>query len=161
MLAISKELQDSFKEERESKETVTKETYSKVVNICIINDSPVIQEGIVSAIKSVPGVQKIITTSKNDFFGNHSSEQFDILITEIEFSNKIEISIIEEMKSIAPEAKIIVYTRFLNHAIRTRLLNDGADAFIFLRDITYLLGHIVKMIIKTIPSPRDTTHSRN
>ena len=161
MLALSKELQDSFKVESESREIVAKGTFTTVVKICIINDSQVIQEGIVAAVKNVAGVKKIITTSKNEFLDNHMAEDFDILITEIEFGNKIDISFIKELKSISPKSKVIVYTRFLNHAIRTRLLNDGADAFIFLRDISYLLGHIVKMIIKTIPNSKSINRLRN
>ena len=104
-------------------------------------------------------MDKITTISKNDFLDNKSTEQINIVITEIEFSDKIDIHFVQEIKSISPDAKVIVYTRFLNHAIRTRLLNDGADAFIFLRDISYLLGHIVKMIIRTIPNLNEVNRS--
>ena len=151
MLALSKDLQNTFKLEDKSNNSDINSDDSKNINISIINDSPIVQEGIVAAIQNVPCLKNIRTTTKNDFIENHSDEEVDIIITEIEFSNKIDIQFIQEIKSKSPDAKIIVYTRFLNHAIRTRLLNDGADAFIFLRDISYLLGHIVKMIIRTMP----------
>jgi len=159
MLALSKELQNTFKLEDEITKAVNNGDSSKNINICIINDSPIVQEGIVSALQNVSGVDKITTISKNDFLDNKSTEQNNIVITEIEFSDKIDIHFVQEIKSISPDAKVIVYTRFLNHAIRTRLLNDGADAFIFLRDISYLLGHIVKMIIRTIPNLNEVNNS--
>ena len=159
MLALSKELQNRFKLEDELIKAVTNGDSSKNVNIFIINYSPIVQEGIVSALQNVPCVNTITTTTKIDYEENHTPAQIDILITEIEFSNKIDINFIQEIKSKSPDAKVIVYTRFLNHAIRTHLLNDGADAFIFLRDISYLLGHIVKMIIRTIPDLSETNDS--
>lgn len=148
MLALSRELQDRFKLEDEATKTVTNGNSPNNINICIINDSPVVQEGIVSALQNVPCVNSIITTTKNDFQENEPIEDIDILITKIEFANKIDINFIHKNKSKSPDAKIIAYTRFLNHAIRTRLLNDGADTFIFLRDISFLLGHIVKTIVE-------------
>jgi len=84
-----------------------------------------------------------------DYFEKYANEQIDIIITEVEFANKIEPSFIDKLKSISPETKIIVYTKTQNHALRNRLLQNGADAFIFSRDISYLLEYIVKIMIRT------------
>jgi len=149
MFALSNQLKETLKVEKGSKNIVTDEPPVKNVKICIIDDSPTVQEEIVFAIKNVQSVKKVIKTSKMDYFEKYANEQIDIIITEVEFANKIEPSFIDKLKLISPETKIIVYTKTQNHAIRNRLLQNGADAFIFSRDISYLLEYIVKIMIRT------------
>jgi DNA-binding NarL/FixJ family response regulator len=148
MFALSKEISKSYKTEKTQKKEATNNNPKKTTTICIINDSPTIREGIFSSIHEIADIKQIIKTSKKDYFDKHATKQIDIVITEIEFNNKVETSFVEQIKSINPDTRIIVYTKIENHAVRNYLLSNGADAFIFLRDINFFIEHIVKIMIR-------------
>lgn len=130
MVSLSKKLLESNEKYHKTKSQVINETLSKGICVCIIDDSPTIREGIVSAI-NIPYINQVITTSKADYLNKHKTKQIDIIVTEMEFGNGKEDSFIEQIKSISPKTKFIVYTRIENFAIRNRLLKNRHDAFIF------------------------------
>ncbi len=150
MLTISKNISEFNIDKRKPKYIVDTDAVTKRVNICVIvlNDSPEIQEEIVSSIKYIPQINKIIVSTKDDYFEKHATKNIDIVITDIEFGNKIETSIVKQIKAISPETDIIVYTRIDSPNIKTRLLKNGAEAFVQLGNISNLLKHIVKIMVK-------------
>ena len=150
MFAISKNFSEPNIDNEKPRYKVNTEAIYKGTRVCVIvlNDSPVIHDEIVSAIKYIPHITEIIVSTKDDYFKKHSNKNIDIVITDIEFGNKIETSIVKQIKAISPKTDIIVYTRIDSPTIKTRLLKDGADAFIQLGSISSLLESIVKVMVK-------------
>jgi len=150
MYASPKNLSVPYVDNKKPRYIDSTDAITKMVNICVIvlNDSPEIQEEIVSSIKYIPQINQIIVSTKEDYFEKHATKNIDIVITDIEFGNKIETSIVKQIKAISPETDIIVYSRIDNPNIKTRLLNNGADAFVQLGNISNLLKHIVKIMVK-------------
>ncbi|MCF6270139.1 MAG: response regulator [Melioribacteraceae bacterium] len=150
MSALSKSLSEPYTDEKKPKYIINTEAITKGTIICVIvlNDSPAIQEEIISNIQYVPNIEKIIVSTFTDFFEKHASKKIDIVITDIEFGNKVLTSIVKQIKAISPETDIIIYTRIDSPKIRTRLLKNGANAFVQLGNISNLLEHIVKIMVK-------------
>ncbi|MDA3862172.1 MAG: response regulator [Melioribacteraceae bacterium] len=148
MFILSKEMLKSQVKVKQNLNLTINKTDAKSISICVINDSPTLLEGIASLLEKVPNVNQIIKTSKADYFDKHATKHIDIVVTEIEFGEQIEESFVEQIKAISPDTNIIVYTRIENHASRNRLLQNGADAFIFLKDVSSFLEHIVKIFIR-------------
>ncbi len=135
---------------KKTKFKINTNAISKGTSVCIIvlNDSPDIYNEIISEIKYIPQVNQIIVSTKDDFFMKHLTKNIDIVITDIEFGNKIETFIVKKIKAISPETDIIIYSRIDSPTIKNRLLKNGAAAFIQLGCISCLLESIVKVMVK-------------
>jgi len=89
-------------------------------------------------------------TSQKDYFSIHAVKNFDIIITEIEFENKLDTPFVKQLKSISPETEIIVYTRLENNRLRNVALNLGAQFFLLWGDTYRLLERITEAMIRKV-----------
>ena len=64
MFALSKEISKSYKTEIAPKTQISNDKPKKNTTICIINDSPAIQEGILSSIHDIPEIKKLLKLRK-------------------------------------------------------------------------------------------------
>ncbi len=115
--------------------------------ICVISDSAVIKEGISSIFQQELNIKEITLTSKNNFIEKHTNTNFRIIITDIDFIDGCDTNFIEQIRSVLPNSKIIVYTSPKNRNQRIKALEYGSDFFIYFDDDFKLLEFIVKRII--------------
>ncbi len=131
-------------------------TRYKVVNeipkaeasICIINDCDILRGEIYSTLKNEYHINQIVQISKKDYFGKYMTKKFDIIITDIEFSEGIDTLFVKEINIIHPNARVIVYTNPTNRSKKNRSIEYGADFFIFMDDDLKLLEFVVRKIIE-------------
>lgn len=118
--------------------------------VCIVNDSVVMREGIKTIISGVYHIQDMVTTSRDNFFEKLENQNIDIVITDIEFEEKIDTTFIKQIKTFSPETRVVVYTRIKNHFHRNQSLNAGADFFIFWEERFQLLEHVISRMVAKI-----------
>ncbi len=138
---------DSISKKEHSRYRVINKDKKVSISICIISDSDIIAKGITSLFNEDSNKEKITITTKNSFLMEHTNNEFDIVITEIEFLDGIDASFVKSVKSFSHDAKIIVYTSQKNAARRVAAMDNGADFFIYFDDRFELLEFIVKKMI--------------
>ena len=122
----------------------------KYPGICIISDSEIIREGLLSLLRRVPYVDDIDTFNRKKYSNRNLAVNYEVIITDVEFQGKINLDHIKSLRNDFPRAKIIVYTNFNNHECRNITLHSGADFFLFMEDKYNLLEHLVTGIISQI-----------
>ncbi len=140
----------------QSESTTRNSTRYKIVNeipkaeatICIINDSEILREGIYLSFKNEYHIDQIIKTSKRDYIEKHMTKKFDVIITEIEFTEGTDTLFIKEINLNYPHTRIVVYTSPKNRNKRIRSIEYGADFFIYMDDDFKLLEFVVRKIIE-------------
>lgn len=115
--------------------------------ICIINDSDILRGEIYSALHNEYHIDQIVQTSKKDYIEKHMMKKFDVIITDIEFTEGTNTLFIKEINLNYPRTRIVVYTSPRNRHKRIRSIEYGADFFIFMDDDLKLLEFVVRKII--------------
>jgi len=137
------------KQENLATKRLTIQNNKKVgVDICIINNSSVVQEGICSYIEKLGNINSIICSSKEYFEKELTNNHFDIIITDIEFNLSVDPIIIKSIKTAHPESQIMVFTRLENGYMRNASINYGATFFIYWGDQFQLLEIVTNAMIK-------------
>ncbi|MCF6270137.1 MAG: response regulator [Melioribacteraceae bacterium] len=146
MVFINRKNSDKFNSYKRIK--IINEIPKAEAAICIINDSDTLREDIYSTLKNEYNIDEIVKTSKKDYIKKHMTKIFDVIITDIEFADGIDTSFINQINSIFPKTRIIVYTNPQNRTQRIRSLEYGANYFIFMDDDLLLLQFVVRKIIE-------------
>lgn len=123
---------------------------SKDSTLCIINDSEIIRIGLYSLLNGLPHLKRADNFSKSDFLSEAQNGDYNLIITEIEFGNNIDVEFLKLLKNRYPAAKIIVYTNFKNSRYRNFAIHAGTDFYLYMEDRYNLLEHLVTGILNQI-----------
>jgi DNA-binding NarL/FixJ family response regulator len=115
--------------------------------ICIINDSDILRKKIYSSFKNEYHIDQIVKTSKKNYIENYTANKFDVIITDIEFTEGIDTLFIKELNLNSPHTRIVIYTNPKNRSKRIQSMEFGAEFFIFMDDELKLLEFVVRKII--------------
>ena len=119
----------------------------KSASLCVIHDSEVLKEGLKSLLSSIEGISESEGLSRTGYLNLPSNKEYDVIITEIEFKNEIDVDFIRRIKETSKNSKIIVYTNIKNTEHRNYAMHCGADFFLYMEDKYNLLEHLVSGLI--------------
>lgn len=148
MMALSKNLCKT-KKEKENRYLIV-ENNGRNINLCIISDSNIMRDHINSIIDKMHNIDTIYCSSPKEYFEENVDNLVDIVITDIEFENKIDTQFITKINSQSPSTRIIVYTNLNNYNYGNKSLYNGADYFIFWEEKYNLLEHLINQIANKI-----------
>lgn len=148
MLALSKNLCKT-KKEKENRYLIA-ENNIRNINLCIVSDSDMMREHINLIIEKMFNIDIVYCNSPKEYFEKYVDNLVDIIITDIEFENKIDTQFISKINSKLPNTKIIVYTNLNNYNYGNKSLYNGADFFIFWEEKYNLLEHVINQIANKI-----------
>jgi DNA-binding NarL/FixJ family response regulator len=148
MMALSKNLCKT-KKEKENRYLIVGNN-NRNINLCIISDSDIMRDHINSIIENMYNIDIVYCKSPKEYFENNIESLVDIVITDIEFENKIDTQFIAKINSKLPDTKIIVYTNLNNYNYGNKSLYNGADFFIFWEEKYNLLEHVINQIANKI-----------
>ena len=149
-MTLEKPLAQPFSKDKINRYKIVNENRKDFSKICVINNSEIIRIGINSVLKEEYRNDIILDVSKKEFCQVWAQSEFDIIITDIEFEGKNDVSFISQIKKTHPKSTIIVYTNFKNQLYRKSSLNNGASFFIFFDKNLNLLEYIVRRVMNNI-----------
>ena len=139
------------KKEQENRHLLAENNFRNI-NLCIISDSNIMRNHINSIIEKMYNIDTIYCNSPKEYFEENIDSLVDIVISDIEFENKIDTQFISKINSKSPDTRIIVYTNLNNYNYGNKSLYNGADFFIFWEEKYNLLEHVINQIANKIYS---------
>jgi len=112
---------------------------------CVINDSEVFREGLMSLVQNTPNIKKVDGYALSNLT-DHLLGQYDLIITEIESRKGLDVEIIRHLKESNAKSTVVVYTQIKNAEYRRYAEECGADYFIFIEDRYNLIQHLVSVV---------------
>lgn len=118
------------------------------VQILIADDHFVVQSGLKLVINGYYADYKIFSASNfKEIFKNLQEESFDLLILDANFPEGNTLSIIEEILSIRPQLKILMYTALEENMYASKFLSVGVKGFLSkLADEGEIISAVTKIL---------------
>jgi len=103
---------------------------SKVVRVFLVDDHPVVREGLEFRIKSMPGFSVCGSAAESDAAAIAIKDaRPDIVILDLSLGGNLSFSLAEAIKSRMTSVKILVYTLFEDANSIERAFRSGADGY--------------------------------
>jgi DNA-binding NarL/FixJ family response regulator len=111
----------------------------------IAEDSPRMQEIIAEAVRVEPGLElAAIVDSAADALAGFSENRPDLVILDLVLREGSGLDVLREIKRVAPECRVVIFTGYDAEQYHTRCLGAGADYFFSKvrqhRELIQLLG---------------------
>ena len=102
-----------------------------MINILVIDDHPVVRQGIKQIIAEMPDIQITSETGNSDEALNKIKEQdFDVVTLDISMPGKGGLEIIKEIKDIKPDLPVLVLTIHPEIQFAIRMIKLGASGYL-------------------------------
>lgn len=100
-------------------------------NLLLADDHSVVRQGVSLILKySLPNIKIVQTDTLNGILEKLRNEPFDLLILDINLPGGNNVSMIEKIKSIRPEIKILMFSAFEEDVYAIRYINAGANGYL-------------------------------
>ncbi len=102
-----------------------------MINIIITDDHAVVRKGLKQIIEEIPGF--VVTgeaSSGNELLEMVKKERYDVVILDISMPGKDGLDTLKELRQIAPELPVLVFTIYPEEQYAVRLLKAGASGYI-------------------------------
>jgi len=102
-----------------------------MINIIITDDHAVVRKGLKQIIEEIPGF--VVTgeaSSGNELLEMVKMHRYDVVILDISMPGKDGLDTLKELKQIAPELPVLVFTIYPEEQYALRLLKAGASGYI-------------------------------
>ncbi|WP_286921805.1 response regulator transcription factor [Flavobacterium sp. UBA4197] len=100
-------------------------------NLLLADDHSVVRQGVSLILKySLPNIKIAQTDTLNGILEKLRNEPFDLLILDINLPGGNNVSMIEKIKSIRPEIKILMFSAFEEDVYAIRYINAGANGYL-------------------------------
>jgi len=100
-------------------------------NLLLADDHSVVRQGVSLILKySLPNIKIVQTDTLSGILEKLRNEPFDLLILDINLPGGNNVSMIEKIKSIRPEIKILMFSAFEEDVYAIRYINAGANGYL-------------------------------
>lgn len=100
-------------------------------NILIADDHSVVRQGVSLILKySLPNINIVQTDTLNGILEKVAVTAFDLIILDINLPGGNNVSMIEKIRTISPEVKILMFSAFEEEVYAMRYLNSGANGYL-------------------------------
>lgn len=100
-------------------------------NILIADDHSVVRQGVSLILKySLPDINITQTDTLNGILEKLAIASFDLIILDINLPGGNNVSMIEKIRTISPEVKILMFSAFEEELYAMRYLNSGANGYL-------------------------------
>ncbi|UUC43861.1 response regulator transcription factor [Flavobacterium cerinum] len=100
-------------------------------NILIADDHSVVRQGVSLILKySLPDISIVQTDTLNGILEKVAVTAFDLIILDINLPGGNNVSMIEKIRTISPEVKILMFSAFEEEVYAMRYLNSGANGYL-------------------------------
>lgn len=102
-----------------------------MINIIITDDHAVVRKGLKQIIEETPGfVVADEASSGNELLEKVRKNKYDVVILDISMPGKDGLDTLKELKQIAPDLPVLVFTIYPEEQYAVRLLKAGASGYI-------------------------------
>jgi DNA-binding NarL/FixJ family response regulator len=97
----------------------------------IVEDSPLMQGILAEAVRIVPGLElAAVVDSAVDAVAGYSGHRPEVVILDLVLRSGSGLDVLREIKRVAPECRVVVFTGYDAEQYRTHCLAAGADYFL-------------------------------
>lgn len=100
-------------------------------NILIADDHSVVRQGVSLILKySLPNINIVQADTVNKVLAEMAGTTFDLIILDINLPGGYNVTMIEKIRTIDPEVKIMMFSAFEEEVYALRYLNSGANGYL-------------------------------
>ncbi|HOK13924.1 MAG TPA: response regulator transcription factor [Candidatus Kapabacteria bacterium] len=139
-----------------------------MINIIITDDHAVVRKGLKQIIEETPGfVVADEASSGNELLEKVRKNKYDVVILDISMPGKDGLDTLKELKQIAPDLPVLVFTIYPEEQYAVRLLKAGASGYInkeskpeelieaierVIRGRKYISSHLAELLANNLDS---------
>ncbi len=139
-----------------------------MINIIITDDHAVVRKGLKQIIEETPGfIVADEASSGNELLEKVRKNKYDVVILDISMPGKDGLDTLKELKQIAPDLPVLVFTIYPEEQYAVRLLKAGASGYInkeskpeelieaierVIRGRKYISSHLAELLANNLDS---------